>query len=72
MDEPGRTVVLGVDNQETATFRSPGAKELATDILAWANTWNDNPRPFIWHKTPDQILQRLVEYCSTINQKEPA
>ncbi len=26
--------------------------------------WNDDPRPFIWHKTADQILDNL-ENCLT-------
>jgi len=42
-------------------------KELATDILAWAATWNDNPRPFVWTKTAEQILERLAGYCAAIN-----
>ncbi len=42
-------------------------KELATDILAWAATWNENPRPFVWHKTAEQILERLADYCTAIN-----
>lgn len=36
---------------------------LADDIIAWAETWNDNPRPFVWRKTADEILQNLARYC---------
>jgi transposase len=43
-------------------------KELAADIEAWAATWNENPTPFVWHKTADQILERLASYCTAINQ----
>jgi transposase len=43
-------------------------KELAADIRAWVNTWNDNPKPFVWHKTAEQILERLAGYCAAINQ----
>ena len=42
-------------------------KELAADITAWADTWNQNPTPFVWHKTADQILERLAGYCNAIN-----
>ena len=42
-------------------------KELADDIEAWAATWNENPTPFIWHKTADDILERLASYCGAIN-----
>ena len=41
--------------------------ELAADIRAWADAWNDNPTPFVWHKTADEILERLAGYCTAIN-----
>jgi transposase len=44
------------------------AKALAADILAWVDTWNENPTTFVWHKTAEQILQRLAGYCAAINQ----
>ena len=43
-------------------------KELAADINAWAATWNENPTPFVWHKSADEILKRLAGYCTVINQ----
>ena len=42
--------------------------ELTADIQAWAAAWNDNPTPFVWHKTAEEILERLAGYCSAINQ----
>lgn len=42
------------------------ATELTNDILAWAETWNDNPRPFVWRKTADEILKNLARYCQRI------
>jgi transposase len=42
-------------------------KELAADILAWADTWNQNPKPFVWTKTAEEILERLAGYCAAIN-----
>ncbi len=44
------------------------AKELAADIQAWVHTWNQNPQPFVWHKTAEEILDRLAGYCTAINQ----
>lgn len=43
-------------------------KELAADIKAWAEAWNEDPKPFVWHKTAEQILERLAGYCTAINQ----
>jgi hypothetical protein len=47
-------------------------KELAADITAWAEQWNENPTPFVWHKTAEQILERLADYCAAINQDATA
>ena len=44
------------------------AKELAADIRAWVEVWNENPTPFVWHKSAEQILERLAGYCAAINQ----
>ena len=33
------------------THRS--VRELNTDIRAWIDTWNENPRPYVWTKTAD-------------------
>jgi transposase len=41
-------------------------KELAADIRSWVDTWNENPKPFVWHKTAEQILERLAGYCSAL------
>jgi transposase len=43
-------------------------RELNTDIRAWIEHWNDNPRPFVWTKTADQILESIARYCNRINE----
>lgn len=47
------------------THRS--TKELEDAIRSWAATWNDDPRPFIWHKTADEILDSLASYRRRIS-----
>jgi transposase len=42
-------------------------RELNTDIRTWIKTWNDNPRPYVWTKTADQILDSIARYCTRIN-----
>ncbi|MGO8685347.1 MAG: IS630 family transposase [Thermoleophilia bacterium] len=42
-------------------------KELVASIRTWIELWNDDPKPFIWHKTADQILESLALYCQRIN-----
>jgi transposase len=42
-------------------------KELEADIRAWASAWNDDPRPFVWTKTADEILESIARYLQLIN-----
>jgi transposase len=42
-------------------------RELNTDIRAWIDTWNEDPRPYVWVKTADQILDNLTQYLNRIN-----
>ena len=42
-------------------------RQLNADIRAWIDTWNDNPRPYVWTKTADQILANIGNYCNRIN-----
>ena len=40
--------------------------ELEDDIRKWINEWNKNPRPFVWTKSADDILETLADYCQRI------
>lgn len=40
---------------------------LEKDIRAWIENWNDDPRPFTWTKTADEIFERLGSYCQRIS-----
>jgi transposase len=42
-------------------------RELNTDIRAWIADWNEDPRPFVWTKTAEQILDSIARYCGRIN-----
>jgi transposase len=42
-------------------------RALNADIRDWIETWNDNPRPFVWTKTADEILDSIARYCKRIN-----
>ena len=35
---------------------------LEADIRKWVTTWNENPKPFVWSKTAEQILGKLGRY----------
>lgn len=46
-------------------FTSIGA--LVEAFTAWAATWNDNPKPFVWHKAAEEIIEKsaVAEQPST-------
>jgi transposase len=39
---------------------------LTTDLNDWVANWNNDPRPFVWHKTADQILHGLKKYLTNL------
>lgn len=47
------------------THRS--TKDLVASIRTWIQRWNDEPRPFVWHKSADEILENLAAYCERIS-----
>jgi transposase len=47
------------------THRSVQA--LNQDIRDWIETRNHDPRPYVWTKTADQILESIARYCGRIN-----
>ena len=42
-------------------------RDLVASIRTWIANWNDDPKPFVWHKTADEILENLAAYCQRIN-----
>ncbi len=48
-----------------STHRS--VAELEADLAAWIQAWNDDPKPFVWTKTADEILGNLVSYLQRTN-----
>jgi transposase-like protein/transposase len=43
---------------------------LEADIRTWVANWNQNPRPFAWTKTAEEILDSLAKYISRISGAE--
>lgn len=42
-------------------------RDLVASIRTWIASWNDDPRPYVWHKSADEILDSLAAYCQRIN-----
>jgi hypothetical protein len=47
------------------THRS--TKELEASITTWVGHWNDDPKPFVWHKSAVEILERFAGDCARIS-----
>ncbi|MFF1901796.1 IS630 family transposase [Streptomyces sp. NPDC058206] len=43
---------------------------LEKDIRNWIAAWNTNPKPYVWTKTADEILERLANYLNRIPDSE--
>jgi transposase len=41
--------------------------QLENDVRNWITAWNDNPKPFRWTKTADEILNSLAKYMARIS-----
>ncbi|RSM33176.1 IS630 family transposase [Amycolatopsis balhimycina DSM 5908] len=43
---------------------------LEKDIREWVKAWNEDPKPFVWRKTAEEILDSLARYCQRISDAE--
>jgi transposase len=53
-------------NKKLRRSAHTSVRQLNTDIRNWIETWNENPRPYVWTKTADQILESISTYCQRI------
>jgi hypothetical protein len=47
------------------THKSVQAVE--ADIRSWIANWNDSPRPFVWTKTAEEIIESLGRFIKRIS-----
>jgi len=45
-------------------------RDLVASIRTWITNWNDDPKPFVWHKSADEILDSLAAYRQRINDSD--
>ena len=41
--------------------------DLVKSIRTWITNWNEDPKPYVWHKSADEILDSLASYCQRIS-----
>ena len=39
-------------------------KQLIAGINAWTQSWNENPRPYKWVKTADEIFESIAKFLN--------
>ncbi|MGW2355202.1 IS630 family transposase, partial [Actinacidiphila glaucinigra] len=44
---------------------------LEKDIRNWIAHWNEDPKPFIWTKSADEIFERLAGYLNRLPDPKP-
>lgn len=42
-------------------------RALEAGIKAWIAQWNENPRPYVWVKTAEDILASIARYCERLS-----
>jgi transposase len=42
-------------------------RDLVASIRTWIANWNEDPKPYVWHKSAEEILESLAAYCQRIN-----
>jgi len=47
-------------------------RDLTASIRTWITNRNEDPKPYVWHKTADEILDNLANYCQRINDSRRA
>jgi transposase len=55
----------------TTTWIKRNAHRSVRDLLAslrtWITNWNEDPKPYVWHETAEDILDSLAQYCQRIS-----
>jgi transposase len=42
--------------------------DLIEAITTWAECWNDDPKPFVWHKTAEEIIEKVRRGRAALHQ----
>lgn len=43
--------------------------ELIEAITTWGAHWNDDPQPFIWHASAEEIIEKIQRGCAALNRQ---
>jgi transposase len=60
-----------LDNKAIKRAAFLSVTDLQTTIAAFLNTWNEDPKPFVWTATIDSIQEKLSRCRRTLEQIQP-
>jgi hypothetical protein len=43
--------------------------ELVEAITTWGSHWNDDPKPFIWHVSAEEIIEKVRRGRAALNHQ---
>lgn len=66
--QPGRSILRRITVKLLRRGVRRSITALEKDIRGWIEQWNTNPKPYIWTRTADQILESLAAYGHRINE----
>ncbi|WP_307961810.1 hypothetical protein [Salinispora arenicola] len=67
--QPGRTLVRHLTEQKIQRGAHKGVQSLEADIRSGIADWNSNPRPFVWTKTAEKILDSLARLVGEFRRR---
>jgi len=51
---------------------TPTRANLIDAIETWVEHWNDDPKPFVWHKTAEEIITKVRRGRAALTQAKSA
>ena len=68
VDQSGRTLVRRVDAKQLQRGVHTSTRQLEADIRAFIEKHNEDPKPFRWTKSADDILAAVKRFCLRVEQ----
>jgi transposase len=56
-----------LDDQMIRRGVHKSVQALEHEIREWVRTWNEDPKPFVWRKTAEEILDSLARYLQRVS-----
>ena len=67
VDQPSGALVRLLTQQLIRRGVHKSVVALENDVRQWINNWNQDPKPFVWTKTAEDIFQSLSKYIAKIS-----